>query len=623
MLIGVLYLANYSAGKQQQKLATPTPTPAATTDRGVTASPLPPIPIPAAPPSPAESRYSIDWLKLAPVSLPLVIFLIWLVSGWLRRRAMLRRLTVAGNPQLNRIRLKGAEELLFQGQAFRRALQGMRRHREFATDELNIDETVNSTIRKGGLFTPQTASRKVSPEYLYLIDRLSPMDEQARFGEELSRRIETAGVFIDRYYFQEDPLTCRKRDPLSEPITLSELSSRHPDHQLIIFGDGSGFLSSTTGEPERWLESFQRWPRRALLTPGLMLDYREEALAAKDIDILPANDIGLTLINQTENENLKIPEGNTPGPFPKLIIDRPRRWIERHEPRPEILEQLIEQLQLYLDAGGWLWLRACAVYPLLTWEITLYLGVNLLDKSEDFEARLLSLVRLPWFRHGFMPDWLRLRLIESFTPEQEQAVRRVVESMLSEICDTGEIQIEVAEPAPFDTKGLLGRLKNKTNSFRRRQKVGDLIKVQPEDSLMRDVVFVSFLSGRRYKRLSVNIPDTLRSLIFNRRRPTRERQAPGISIRPVFEINRVGFEMIPLKGGEFMMGGNKYDREKPIHQVRVSRFEIGKYEVTQAQWKTVMDNNPSSFKGDDLPVENVSWDDVQEFIQRLNQKTGM
>ncbi len=56
--------------------------------------------------------------------------------------------------------------------------------------------------------------------------------------------------------------------------------------------------------------------------------------------------------------------------------------------------------------------------------------------------------------------------------------------------------------------------------------------------------------------------------------------------------------------------------------VRVSDFYIGKYEVTQKLWKEIMGNNPNYFKGDDLPVENVGWYGVQEFIKKLNKKTG-
>jgi formylglycine-generating enzyme required for sulfatase activity len=81
-------------------------------------------------------------------------------------------------------------------------------------------------------------------------------------------------------------------------------------------------------------------------------------------------------------------------------------------------------------------------------------------------------------------------------------------------------------------------------------------------------------------------------------------------------------EMILVEGGTFNMGGNVHGDEKPIHKVILSAFSIGKYPITQAQWKAVMGNNPSHFKGDDLPVETVSHDDIQEFLRKLNQLTG-
>lgn len=85
-------------------------------------------------------------------------------------------------------------------------------------------------------------------------------------------------------------------------------------------------------------------------------------------------------------------------------------------------------------------------------------------------------------------------------------------------------------------------------------------------------------------------------------------------------------QMVFVKGGSFRMGdtyGDGLQLEKPAHPVTVSDFYIGKYEVTQAQWKFIMDNNPSHFAGcDNCPVERVSWEDVQEFIKRLNELTG-
>ena len=79
-------------------------------------------------------------------------------------------------------------------------------------------------------------------------------------------------------------------------------------------------------------------------------------------------------------------------------------------------------------------------------------------------------------------------------------------------------------------------------------------------------------------------------------------------------------EMIYVAPGEFMMGSDdgKIDA-KPAHKVKLTKgFWLGKYEVTQAQWQSIMGNNPSAFKGDDKPVDSVSWLDCQSFINKVN-----
>jgi len=87
--------------------------------------------------------------------------------------------------------------------------------------------------------------------------------------------------------------------------------------------------------------------------------------------------------------------------------------------------------------------------------------------------------------------------------------------------------------------------------------------------------------------------------------------------------NSLGIAFVLIPSGFFMMGSTTGNpNEQPVHQVRISTaFYLGQYEVTQAQWQAVMGKNPSSFKGDpNLPVESVSWEDVQEFIRRLNAR---
>jgi formylglycine-generating enzyme required for sulfatase activity len=86
-------------------------------------------------------------------------------------------------------------------------------------------------------------------------------------------------------------------------------------------------------------------------------------------------------------------------------------------------------------------------------------------------------------------------------------------------------------------------------------------------------------------------------------------------------------KLVFVQGGCFQMGdtfGDWRANGKPVHEVCVKNFYMGKYEVTQGQWKKIMGSNPSGFSscGDECPVEQVSWNDVQEFISKLNSQSG-
>jgi formylglycine-generating enzyme required for sulfatase activity len=85
-------------------------------------------------------------------------------------------------------------------------------------------------------------------------------------------------------------------------------------------------------------------------------------------------------------------------------------------------------------------------------------------------------------------------------------------------------------------------------------------------------------------------------------------------------------QFVKIAPGEFMMGCSVGDidcnaDERPIHRVQITKeFEIGKYEVTQAQWEAVMGSNPSTMKGQDRPVESISKQEVQDFLNKLNAR---
>lgn len=105
-------------------------------------------------------------------------------------------------------------------------------------------------------------------------------------------------------------------------------------------------------------------------------------------------------------------------------------------------------------------------------------------------------------------------------------------------------------------------------------------------------------------------------------------QLVAVEDSQTFTVNGVKFTMVPVEGGTFTMGATSeqgsdaFDYEKPAHQVTLSDYYIGQTEVMQALWEAVMGSNPSYHRGDNLPVECVSWDDCQKFIKKLNQLTG-
>jgi len=142
------------------------------------------------------------------------------------------------------------------------------------------------------------------------------------------------------------------------------------------------------------------------------------------------------------------PEGFSPNPNPvrRSWTSRPLRWQNPLPPEWRTLLQLESELEGYFtdkrgnfDHAAFWWLCACAIYPALRWNLTIYLGLKLtMPRSEGggessfyAEERALRLAALPWFREGFMPNWLRLRLI-ALLPK---AVRAQVAGLLRDLLE--------------------------------------------------------------------------------------------------------------------------------------------------------------------------------------------
>ena len=242
---------------------------------------------------------------------------------------------------------------------------------------------------------------------------------------------------------------------------------------MLVFTDGAGLIDPRTARPADWVEQFGAWEIRALLTPLPPASWtaREADLAAAGFLVEPATPDGLVDLAA----RIAARDGEGPGgrvtadtmpvpPLPGPLRDEPERWLDATMPPVDAVEHLVRDLRWYL--GGDLdWLAACAAYPELRWDLTLEMG-RVLTEADDRPrvgtSALARLARLPWFRHGALPDWLRLRLLTDLTPDRQDLIRRTINQLLlgakhAEGVDGGiGSALEITLPAGGD--GALGAL---------------------------------------------------------------------------------------------------------------------------------------------------------------------
>ena len=188
--------------------------------------------------------------------------------------------------------------------------------------------------------------------------------------------------------------------------------------------------------------------------------------------------------------------------------------------------------------------------------------------------------------------------------------------------------------------GIMGNVENKTGEYWAYMPQGNRqLKVKHANYAPVMVTFADYgveklESNRTYELIVVTYPQY--AITQNVTNQSLDSQQSTPQTHPTVSDNTISIpvkdgisiDMVRVEAGTFTMGAtaemkDPWDDEKPAHQVTLTNdYYIGKYEVTQALWKAVMGNNPSNFKGDNLPVEQVSWDDCQEFISKLNRITS-
>ncbi|MCP4701137.1 MAG: SUMF1/EgtB/PvdO family nonheme iron enzyme, partial [Gammaproteobacteria bacterium] len=537
---------------------------------------------------------------------------------------------------------------LFDSPVFIRLAQNLGLHTRTPSGCLDVAATVKESARSGGRFTPVSGFRRLRPVYLALIERHGFQDHNASLMDILLGRLAEHGILLERYAFSGDPRLCHPLDRAGPSLTLDELIGCHASDRLLIFADGKGFLDTRGNRPAPWLEKLNAWPLRVLFTREIR---PVRLLEETGLLVLSADADGLDVLSgyiKGEIRPVKVKMRDM-GPLPLLLRERPIRLLQRQAPRPETMDKLLRQIRAFLGADTMDWFRACAVYPELHWPLTLYLGHQLPAADESpclNEARLAQLVRLPWFRHGYMPDWLRVRLIDGLSPERERDIRTALFQLLlyapvaeKPLSSSRKFHLEIASPRFF---GLLGR-----------RLLSRLRKQDDEHSPWADYVFQTFTQNP----LRVKIPKLLRRML--RKKRARKFLLWGtifsfvpllavalalyfmpelkcVAVSPCVFQDRLesggqGPAMVWIPPGSFRMGdiqGKGLENARPVHRVRLNAFALGRYEVTFEEYDRFCEaagrEKPvdAGWGRSRRPVINVSWEDAQAYAQWLSKETG-
>ena len=413
----------------------------------------------------------------------------------------------------------------FASEILRRAAHRLRLHRRVQTSRVDPRATAQQSARGGGWYQPVLGRRARVPEYLVLVDRVSSRDHQARLAGCLLDQLDRERVLVERYDFRGMPRICERRG--SPPVTIEALASRLPSHDVWLISDGQELVDEYTGALAPGLARLDVWASRVLFTPVPRASWglREEALQDAGWQVLPLSVGGIAELVELRGSLADGGALATHGDLPQSLRASWAPWLEPTAPADARVEQLIRELKTYLGPAAFGWLCACAVYPEIRWEMTVALGTG--RDGEEATAcsprTLASLCRLPWFRIGRMPDWLRRRLMLEMGSRQERKVRehlrRVLLASLDPDAKGGSLEVSAADATAFRRMWTV---------LSRR-----LARSSAPDNPMRDRVFARWMG----ERLSVRLPRQVAKLLF-RVRSSRDASAVVPSLKPAVALAR-------------------------------------------------------------------------------------
>ncbi|MFL0646369.1 GUN4 domain-containing protein [Cylindrospermopsis raciborskii UAM/DH-BiRr] len=511
ILIFIAVLMGTLKSEQTFSPINPPPSPTVPQTPNETLPPISQTPSPTVPQT-QEQTLPVPWqIALIYFSLSLCFIYIGLQLLWLwRANLFLHRSSTKIIPELQTISIPELEQNLFPRHLFINIAKNFRQRILVPTNILDVEKTIDAFFQRGRWLEPIYRNSAAIPEYLFLVERTSYRDHQSKFVAEMIEQLKNDGVYVETYFYDEDPRICFSSDEHNSPLKLHQIATKYSQHYLIVVSDTEKLFSSITGELEPWVNQLLDWENRVILTPKLVENYSyEKFVLAQDFLILPATPTGLQVLSQRLRQQIATNHyltTETASPLPESLRLRPLHWIERNSPPTKDIDAMLVSLEEYLGKNNFYWLGACAVFPQLHWNITVYLGNTL--KTETGHSllevgSLTKLARLPWLRYGYMPDWLRSLLIAKLTNEQKHTIRTVFKDLLVTAVQgsEGRLQLEIGKKHHSFLSKLLA---NPIMFYLLSRRVS-------EGSQLRDYLFVSFMT--RQSKLTIEVSDTFSRLL--------------------------------------------------------------------------------------------------------------
>jgi formylglycine-generating enzyme required for sulfatase activity len=403
----------------------------------------------------------IRWALAGAAFAALIVLVAWRQQ---RSRVILARGERRSVEDLARVSIAGKDDVLaevFPRSELGRVARLAREPRPNGVPVLDESSTIDATIRRGGLFAPVYTEREAPEEFVALIDRSSFQDFETLRARELIGLLVERGARVETWVFDGDARLCRPVSPRSRPeihpgdvehdsaiggraLSLAEIVARYANATGLLFIDPAALFDRFHGRPRSWLATLHALKRRWVCSPPGSGDPSEDPWSRR------LRDAGFETTSATLDGIERVLRSAFAGTlqgqeerlgrasrYPEDLRIHESRWISELRPSEDELDALVLDLWRWLGRDGMRWLAACAVYPEFHWSLTLYLGRRL--RAADGtplanDEMLRRLVRLPWFHHGRMPDWLRERLVDTIDSGTELTVRDALRELILPEC---------------------------------------------------------------------------------------------------------------------------------------------------------------------------------------------